>query len=163
MRNKPPTSTGFTLIELLIVMMIIISLATLFLTSFPGALKSARDSQRKSDLKQYQTALESFANRGDGFYPSGYSGVNADSLCAASIMDIDGCPQDPISSNPRYRYYSNGNFGLNNATQYVIVATLEKSDNPGTTYRWVVCSNGQSGRTTSGWFPNGTCPGGLLP
>ena len=53
---------GFTLIELLIVISIIGILVTIVSASFVTSQKQARDVQRKSDLKQYQNALENFAN-----------------------------------------------------------------------------------------------------
>lgn len=49
---------GFTLIELLIVVAIIGVLATLLMVNFVGVRQRARDAQRKSDLRQIQSALE---------------------------------------------------------------------------------------------------------
>lgn len=49
---------GFTLIELLIVVAIIGVLATLLMVNFIGVRQRARDAQRKSDLRQIQSALE---------------------------------------------------------------------------------------------------------
>ena len=61
---------GFTLIEILVVISIIGVLASLALVSFAGTQKQARDTQRKNDLKQYQTSLENFANNNSSLYPS---------------------------------------------------------------------------------------------
>ena len=52
--------SGFTLIELLVVISIIGILAGLTLSSYSGAQKQARDSQRKADLTQLKTALEAY-------------------------------------------------------------------------------------------------------
>ena len=49
---------AFTLIELLVVIAIIGSLSALFLPNFMAVRERARDSQRKSDLKQIQKAFE---------------------------------------------------------------------------------------------------------
>ena len=51
---------GFTLIELLVSISIVGILATLVLVSFTGAQKQARDTTRKSDLKQYQLKIDLF-------------------------------------------------------------------------------------------------------
>lgn len=51
---------SFTLIELLVVIAIIGSLSAILLPNFMGARERARDSQRKSDLKQIQKALEMY-------------------------------------------------------------------------------------------------------
>lgn len=62
--------SGFTLLELLVVISIIGILAGLVLASFTGVQKGARDTNRSSDIKQYQTSLEQFANENSGLYPS---------------------------------------------------------------------------------------------
>jgi len=49
---------GFTLIELLVVISIIGILISLGAVSFTTAQKKSRDTRRKSDMKQIQTALE---------------------------------------------------------------------------------------------------------
>jgi len=79
---------GFTLIELLIVVSIIGILATLLMTNFVGVRQRARDGQRKSDLRQVQSALELY--RADiGSYP--------DSLPACDgIFSSDGTPTGTI-------------------------------------------------------------------
>jgi prepilin-type N-terminal cleavage/methylation domain-containing protein len=152
MDNKLPEINGqrlgFTLIELLIVIAIVAVLSTVVIISFPGALKSARDGQRRSDLKQYQTALEVYANKNNGSYPA-YPGITrADTtLCAALLLS--NCAKDPLPTTPYY-YYGNG-------TQYVVYATLERKDSLGATNYWIVCSNGQSGSKAS--VPaNSNCP-----
>lgn len=49
---------GFTLIELLVVISIISLLSALLLSNFVGVRQRGRDGQRKSDLRQIQSALE---------------------------------------------------------------------------------------------------------
>ena len=60
---------GFTLIELLVVISIIGILAGLTLSSYSGAQKQARDTQRKADLTQLKTALEAYYSARNA-YPS---------------------------------------------------------------------------------------------
>lgn len=67
---------GVTLIELLVVVAIIGVLATIVFFSLMGAQARARDSQRASDLKQIQTAVEMFKevnNRYPGEFKAQYS------------------------------------------------------------------------------------------
>jgi len=138
---------GFTLIELLVVISIIGILAALALVSFNSAQKQARDTQRKSDLKQYQVALEEFSNKNNSLYPAYASSVRAaDDLCDA--LGLSGCPEDPAYNTeiglPSYSYKSDGSAsdGSPGATEYILWADLEgKADG----IYWLVCSNGKSG------------------
>lgn len=62
MRRFTKDTKGFTLIELLVVMAIIGTLATLFVANFNAARERARDVNRKSDLRNIQTALRLYKN-----------------------------------------------------------------------------------------------------
>lgn len=158
--TKLTISKGFTLIELLVVISIIGLLAGLALVSFVGSQKQARDTQRKSDLRQYQTALENFANKNSGFYPA-ISGTGVSGLCASTALNLSPCPEDPKNGQDAtyyYQYSSDGTAGSSNATKYVLWAKLE---NISSTY-WVVCSTGQNGKISSSTtFSGGACPSGL--
>jgi len=55
---RKKTTQGFTLIELLVVISIISLLSALLLSNFVGVRQRGRDGQRKSDLRQIQSALE---------------------------------------------------------------------------------------------------------
>ena len=59
---------GFTLIELLVVVSLIGILATLVIANMNSARERARDAQRKSDLRNIQTALRLYYND-EGNYP----------------------------------------------------------------------------------------------
>jgi len=165
--HQPPiTSVGFTLVELLVVISIIGILAGLVLVSFTGSQRQARDVARKSDIRQYQIALENFANKGNGLYPQYISsaGVSAkDTLCPK--LGLTGCPQDPRYGKTgytgiEYKYQSDGTAsdGATVATKYVLWAQLENVAS-GVKY-WVVCSTGKAGETTTAVVPNpvGACP-----
>lgn len=157
---------GFTLVELLVVISIIGVLSTLVLANFNAARERARDTQRKSDLKQYQNAYEVIANKYNGIYPSrgGATASNATvtTFCGTDLASvISQCPQDPKYPTTQYLYHSNGSAnGVIDATQFALWATLETEPN---TY-WVVCSNGNTGKAPSTTtFVNGVCPNNLTP
>lgn len=128
---------GFTLIELLVVISIIGILAGMVVVSFTSSQKPARDTERKSDLSQYRTTLETYANKSNGLYPIF---VNATSL-SINVCPVIGssgnCPEDPKSAtNGVYEYCSD-----TGGTSYAVWASLENA----TSTSWVVCSSGKSG------------------
>ena len=128
---------GFTLIELLIVIAIIGVLATLLMVNFVGVRERARDAQRKSDLRQIQSALELY--RADqGVYPvSGSGNGNFPITCGNPLVSTDGAitymtkiPCDPFGAD----YYNTGNyFYQSGGSTYNIQACLENAgDKQGT-------------------------------
>jgi len=160
--RKANYQKAFTLVELLVVISIIGLLAAIALVSFTGSQKQARDTQRKSDIKQYQLALENNANKVGGLYPQRPDGAGVlawSTLC--TDLSQTSCPQDPRYTKDNtfaYYYQSDGTIsdGTAVAANYVLWAKIE---NVGTTTYWVVCSNGKSGQLTSGVPPTGgTCP-----
>lgn len=152
-------SAGFTLIELLVVISIIGILAALVTVSFTASQRQARDAARKSDLKQYQTSLEAYANKNAGLFPSrpDASGATA-STTLCSDLGLTNCPEDTKYSNDPtyiYKYQSDGavSNGTAVATSYVVWAKLEN-----VTGYWVFCSTGKSGLVTSSSVSGGNCP-----
>ncbi len=143
---------GFTLIELLVVISLIGILAALAIVSYTGTQKQARDTQRKSDLKQYQNASEIAANKNDGIYFSrtNGSGVGASTTLCADLS-LSSCSADPRfedDSSFVYLYQSDGTGNGNiDATQYVLWGKLENKEE-----YWVVCSNGKTGSTPQSGF-----------
>lgn len=164
--RSPFPTRGFTILELLMAMAILSVMVTFTLVSFPSMQMTARDTRRKSDLKQYANSLESFANRSNGLYVS-YNNDNVvgsgnTALCTA-LGVVGSCPFDPQDPTGRYHYVSNGTGGgTATASQYVLYTRLEKPVS-GTNFYWVVCSNGQSGRAAlSTNFTGAVCPASLL-
>ncbi len=155
------TIKGFTLIELLVVISLLGLLAALALVSYTGTQKQARDTQRKSDLKQYQNSLEIAANKSNGIYVSRISGSGdtaSTTLCAD--LSLTSCPEDPRNEDDAshvYLYQSNGTGGGNiDATKYVLWGKLENTDD-----YWIVCSSGKTGGSPQSGFSiptGGACP-----
>ena len=155
---------GFTLIELLIVIAIIGVLATLLMVNFVGVRQRARDAQRKSDLRQLQSALEIYRSD-NGSYPSGLTSsvgalgncpansgkcTNPSASCfgnpACTAVYMENLPVDPGGS----AYYNIGNYvyqSADNAT-YVLGACLEN----GADSQAVTTNPGGSGTCSSGKF-----------
>lgn len=144
---------GFTLIELLVVISVIGILASLLLARFGTAEKSGRDTRRKSDLNQYRIALENYAIKTGGVYPSRTSSVQASiTLCndLGTTYISSPCPEDPRYSTTSWEYYKYqsdncggaGGGGAICATQYILWAKMET----GTTAvnYWYLCANGKA-------------------
>jgi len=140
MKKIQQFNKGFTLIELLIVIAIIGVLATLLMVNFVGVRQRARDAQRKSDLRQLQSALEIYRSD-NGSYPiadsisglgncparvgicTGVAACFGNPTCSSVYMQ--NMPTDPSGSS----YYNNGNYiyqGTSNGT-YILGACLENS------------------------------------
>lgn len=136
---------GFTLIELLIVVAIIGVLATLLMANFVGVRQRARDAQRKSDLRQIQSALEIY--RSDlGSYPISIPSCGS-SLTGGSPLNtyMQKIPCDPSGTT----YYNSGNYFYSSTggTTYTLGSCLENTaDTQGTS-----TSPGGAG-CTSNWY-----------
>jgi len=127
---------GFTLIELLVVISIIGILATLLLANYSATRERARDTQRKSDLRNIQTALRMYYND-FGKYPSSTStsdgrimgcGSTGSTACdwggvfsagSTNVVYMNILPKDP-QSNRKYYYNYNSSTG-----EYSLSACLE--------------------------------------
>ncbi len=115
---------GFTLVEMVVVIAILAILVTgvIVLLDPLSQLKKGRDGQRKSDLRQIQSALEMYRSD-QGGYITGSAVAN----CSSSIMSPD-CvtstylktvPNDPSAGS--YFYYGS-------ATNYCLRACLENTN-----------------------------------
>ena len=147
--------SGFTLIELLVVISIIGILAGLTLVSFTAAQKQARDTERQSDLKQYQNLLEAYASTNRGLYPVQTTTWELSALCGNPLPAVN-CPQDPSGGTWDYLYISDqAGGGPTTATKYVLWAYQEA-----TSEYFVICSEGDTG-TTPDEPETFNCPSGL--
>lgn len=114
---------GFTLLELLIVIVIIGILAVLIVPNLISGPQRARDSQRKSDLRNIKTALETYYNDNNS-YPVSGGWQAALETNGAYIKDV---PVDPRSkSDYTYTPSCTGNV----CDSYTLSATVENSRDP---------------------------------
>ncbi len=122
---------AFTLIELLVVIAIIGSLSALFLPNFMAARERARDTQRKSDLKQIQNALEMYKqDQTPQAYPTATTGgrFGSSGTCNTSFgsspVYMNKIPCNPMGPTPYY--YSVDN----NTMTYELCTCLENVADP---------------------------------
>lgn len=85
---------GFTLIELMIAVAILAIISSGLMSNLINSQKKARDSQRKSDLKQIQNALEAYYND-YGQYPADGSLTWGSSFTDGKTTYMQTLPQDP--------------------------------------------------------------------
>jgi len=136
---------GFTLIELLVVIAVIGILAAIALISLTGLQRSARDSQRKSNISDYATALARFYQDQQSYPVSAAGGDNSTTpsgiFSGASVL-VSGTYMPKVLMDPlpgaqgatncklsnagagqqcQYKYYGN-------TTNYTIFAVLESPD-----------------------------------
>jgi prepilin-type N-terminal cleavage/methylation domain-containing protein len=141
---------AFTLIEMLVVISIIGVLASIVLVSYTGAQRQARDTQRKSDLKQYQNVLENYTTNNNGLYPVVAGATNISVMCSTLGLGVNGtCANDPKLTQSYY--YLSDTAGL----VYLLWAETENAEG-----YLVICSNGKTGQTVlemSG-RADSTCP-----
>ncbi|MDQ1299878.1 MAG: ral secretion pathway protein [Patescibacteria group bacterium] len=148
---------GFTLIELLVVIAIIGILSSVVLASLNSARTKARDTVRKSDLKQLQTALELYYNS-SGSYPStgspnpswrgavsyGGYGTGASGYIPGLVpTHISVLPLDPKGSLDGYLYLSDGiNYKLLSHVSPESYPSVGKPfyDPVRPTWAWMLCS-----------------------
>jgi general secretion pathway protein G len=141
---KKLAQKGFTLIEMLVVISIIGILATLVAANLNSARSRARDAERKSDMKNIQTALRIYYNdngrypANDGSYqmlacdPGTNSCAWGDEWNIGDTVYMQTLPQDPLSPTQNYRYTMGTITDTTDTDSYILQACLEnKSDTNG--------------------------------
>ena len=125
---------GFTLLELLIVIVIIGILAVLILPNLASGPARARDAQRKSDLRNIKTALETYYNDNNS-YPTagGVSCVPNASACLGTVLESGSTPyMKTVPNDPKagqnYTYSPTpASCAAGACTSYTLTATLENT------------------------------------
>lgn len=118
-------SAGFTLIELLVVIGIISVLSAVAVPNFMGARERARDTQRKSDVRQIQKALELYKDDQSPVitYPAALPGCGA-AWIVSSTTYMNKLPCDPAGTD--YSYTRDAGDSL----EYDLFACLENKSDP---------------------------------
>lgn len=119
---------GFTLVELLIVVGIIGILATLLMANFIGVRQRARDAQRKSDLRQIQSALELY--RSDlGIYPvTGSFPSCGSALTGGASTYMAKIPCDPLGGSHTYTSASGASYTIRTCLENLNDAQKDTTD-----------------------------------
>ena len=131
---------AFTLIELLVVIAIISSLSALLLPNYMSTRERARDSQRKSDLRQFQKALELYKDSQSPItypvaLPTPGNCWSSGAGCTGSIY-MNKTPGDP-SPLKSYKYI----LGVDTLT-YTLCACLENIADPDASSSCTTCTGG---------------------
>lgn len=134
MRKLLQKEDGFTLLELLIVIVIIGILAVLIIPNLVSGPQRARDAQRKSDLRNIKTSLETYYNDNNS-YPTagGVSCTPSASTCLGTVLTtgttpyMKVVPADPKASQ-NYAYLPTpGSCAAGACTSYTLTTTLENT------------------------------------
>lgn len=144
-------SAGFTLIELLVVISVIGILATLVTANLSSARSRARDAERKSDLKNIQTALRLYFND-HGRYPRSTGSGNIIG-CGATGTNL--CPWGSEWNNGTTIYMSTLPKDPSTSTQYYLYQLGSDTDN----YTLSSCLENKSDTACKSIsIPGWTCP-----
>jgi type II secretion system protein G len=124
---------GFTIVELLIVIVVIGILAGLVITTYNGIQQKARNTERTTDLKTFQSQLEAY-NANNGRYPTATdlstTGSSNVTWIAANLKGMDKETLSDPKANPHD--FSLLNTGTGTANKYTYVPSPSGCDNSAT-------------------------------
>ena len=140
---KTTKKGGFTLIELLVVIAIIGILSSVVLTSLNSSRTKARDTQRVSDMKQIQLAMQLIQSQATGEYE-----VSA-TMPTALGTALSVVPQNDGDATPVYGWIDN----TTASSSFCVYATLEDAAAGG----FFIASNQSSGYATAAPTDFATC------
>ena len=141
---------GFTMIELLVVMGLIVILSGLIYFNISGQLAKARDTQRQSNLQQYQNALELYASNNKQTYPdqtnegsiSNTIGSGTGIFASAGPLITEYLANPIITPQSTTLYYYDYYLSAG-VPGFSLRTTLESGSLPA---YWEICSQGKSCR-----------------
>ena len=110
---------GFTIVELLVVIVVIAILVALTLPNLFGLQRRARDDDRKNDLKNIQSALETYYSD-NNVYPDAMADLVPDYMQAV--------PDDPQGVG--YTYAPTPAGCTDACTSFALTANLENDNDP---------------------------------
>jgi len=142
---------GFTLIELLVVIAVIGVLSSVVLVALGPARKRARDSRRRADFKQINTAMEiCYSDNNCGGGNDKYPDTVGGGLTSIGAF-ITSIPLDPLNKSSHQYTWTAGD-----PAYYCFYVELEASDDT-----WLCSSNrGIFSKTSDSYIPtNSDCCG----
>lgn len=184
---------GFTLIEMLIVVSISVLFATTAYLTFQNAQKNSRDQQRKTDLAQLRSALETYSLRnnkypdetfntdacdssiggasgGCGGSASWHSSSNLQILVTQGILNK--LPVDPKNTSPYIYIFELDQVGEgvpacpgsgDTACRYILQTLMENTEYNGGRGECIYTVQGGDGIPNGGVSPPADCEGNVVP
>lgn len=130
--NRQWFPRGFTLIELVVVIAIIGIITAFVSLNFVGIRQRGRDAQRKSDIRQIQSAFELYRSD-EGNYPATFTSCGASvsfTSSDGSVTYLKRVPCDPLDGTTPYNYIAEPSGCDNSGTPcsgYTLYACVENT------------------------------------